>query len=163
MSFRCSSVRTVAADGGEELAMGAHGKLPRDLKVVLGGVVLYFIFSFLDWQQLSLFGFTAGQTEWSGIGVVAGLLAVALFAWEVVRDFVQYGRMATLSQAVTSLLFALLLAVFTVIAFLNKGLFRHWPAWGGLIISLVIAAAALVRARREIPFGKLTSTGRSSE
>jgi hypothetical protein len=129
--------------------MDENGKLPRDLKVILFGAAFYTLFSLFDWQQVSAFGQTMGQTEWVGRGVIAGVLALALIAWEVGRDYVLYGRRASPIQAVTSLLLALLLALFSLLAFLRQSLFRHWPAWVGLILSLVIAAAALARAVRE--------------
>ena len=55
--------------------MDALMKLSREVQIVLGGAVLYVIFSFLDWQQVSFGGISAGLNEWHGIGVVAALLA----------------------------------------------------------------------------------------
>jgi hypothetical protein len=54
-----------------------------------------------------------------------------------------------LSEGLVSVGIALLLALFTVITFATHGTARHWPAWIGLILSLVIAAAAVIRARAE--------------
>src|SRR6266536_1596546 len=62
-------------------------KLPREVQVVLGGSLLYLIFSFLDWQQVSFLGAHAGISEWHGVGVIAGLLALALLLWEGTRLF----------------------------------------------------------------------------
>ena len=129
--------------------MDANGRLPRDLKVILFGVPLYILFSCFDWQQVPTFYGPEGQTEWVGRGAVAVVLALVLLVWEVGRDYVLYGRMASPIQAGTSLLVAFLLALFTLLAFLHQSLFRHWPAWCGLIASLVIATAALARAVRE--------------
>jgi hypothetical protein len=39
--------------------MDVFRKLSREAQVVLGGGVLYLVFSFLDWQQVSAFGITA--------------------------------------------------------------------------------------------------------
>lgn len=123
--------------------------LSREAQVVLGCGVLYLIFSFLDWQQVSAFGITAGRSEWSGIGVVAGLLVIALLLWEAARLFAVKVPLGELSEGIVSLGLALLLALFTVITFLTHGTARHWPAWIGLLLSLVIAVAAVVRARDE--------------
>jgi hypothetical protein len=124
-------------------------RLSREVQVVLGAGVLYLIFSFFDWQQVSGFGITVGRTEWSGIGIVAGLVAIALLAWEAGRLLGIKVPLGELSEGIVSLGIALLLALFTVITFATHGTARHWPAWIGLILSLVIAAAAVVRARGE--------------
>lgn len=124
-------------------------KLSIELQVVLGCAVLYLIFSFLDWQQVSLFGHAYGLSEWHGVGVVAGLLVIALLVWEVVRLFGPEVKLGTLSEGHVSVGLALLLAVFTLITFLSHSTARHWPAWIGLILSLVIAVAAVMRARAE--------------
>lgn len=123
--------------------------LSREAQVVLGGGVLYLIVSFLDWQQVSAFGYTYGLSLWHGIGIVAGLLVVALLLWEAGRVFEVKVQLGTLSEGLVSVVLALLLALFTLIAFLDKGTARHWPAWIGLLLGLVIAVAAVARARAE--------------
>ena len=123
--------------------------LSRETQIVLGGAVLYLIFSFLDWQQVSLFGHAYGLSLWHGVGVVAGLLGIALLLWEAGRLFEVKLQLGTLSEGLVSVALALLLALFTVIAFLDKGTARHWPAWIGLILGIVIAVAAVARARAE--------------
>ena len=47
-----------------------------------------------------------------------------------------------------SVLLPLLLLLFTIITFLAQHR-AHWPAWIGLILSIVIAAGALMRAKAE--------------
>jgi hypothetical protein len=135
--------------------MDALSKLSRETQVVLVGGVLLFILSFLDWQQLSLSSFgleggpTVGANEWHGIGILAGLLVVAMLAWEVLRLLAADVSVGTLSPGLVSVGLALLMALFTLIAFLDKSEFRHWPAWVALIVALVVAVAAVARARAE--------------
>ena len=129
--------------------MDSVKNLSREVQVVLGGGLLYLIVSFLDWQQISAFGITVGRSEWSGIGVVAGLLAIALLAWEAARLFAIKVPLGTLTEGLVSVGIALLLALFTVITFATHGTARHWPAWIGLILAIAIAVAAVVRARAE--------------
>ncbi len=124
-------------------------KLPREVQVLLGSGVLYLIFSFFDWQQVSFGPLTAGVTEWHGVGVVAGLLVIALLLWEVARLFQIKIQLGSVTPGLVSVGLALLLLLFTVITFLTHNEARHWPSWLGLLLSIVIAVAALARARME--------------
>ena len=143
-------------------------KLPRDVQVVLGGAVLLLIDSFLDWQQVSLAGFAVsgafGRSEWAGVGILAALLTVALLVWETARMFSPAISIGSLPEGVVSLLLALLVGLFTLITFLTHGEARHWPAWIGLILAIVIAVAAWSRARREgVQIPEPTPSGGTSE
>ena len=128
-------------------------KLPRDLQVILGGSLLYLILSFLNWQQVCVNapGISAcgGVSEWHGIGVLGGLLAVAVLAWEAVRLLGLKIEVGSLTPGFISLALALALLLLTVITFLSHSAFRHWPEWLALVLSVVIAAAAVRRARGE--------------
>jgi len=151
--------------------MDGLSKLSREAQVVIGGGVLLLILSFLDWQQLSFssvvpgVGGAVGVNEWHGIGLFAGLLVIAMLVWEVVRLGTVNVSLGTLDPGLVSLGLALLMALFTVIAFLNKGTFRHWPAWAALFVALVVAAAAVMRARAEgvqMPQGMPAGSGGSA-
>jgi hypothetical protein len=124
-------------------------KLPREVQVILGAAVLYLIFSFFDWQQVSGFGITVGRTEWEGVGVIAGLLVIALLLWEAARVFEVKIQLGSITPGLISVTIALLLLLFTVITFLTHNEARHWPSWLGLVLSIVIGAAAVMRARAE--------------
>ena len=124
-------------------------KLSREVQIVLVGGVLYLVMSFFDWQQVSVLGITAGQSEWAGIGVVAGLASIALLLWEATRLFRIKIPLGTLSEGLVSVALALVLVLFTVITFFAHSDARHWPAWIGLLLSLAIGSAAVVRARAE--------------
>jgi hypothetical protein len=129
--------------------MDTFKQLSRDLQVVLGGTVLYLIMSFLDWQQVSFGPVSAGVTEWHGVGIVAGLLAIVLLAWEASRLFAIKIELGSLTPGLTSIGLALLLLVFTVITFLSHSAYRHWPEYLGLVLSIAVAVAAVRRARSE--------------
>ena len=108
---------------------------------------------------------TAGLSEWHGIGFVAGLLVIALLLWEAVRLF-EVERADGLRDrgSHVSVGLALALALFTVIAFFDKSTARHWPAWIGLLLSLVIAVVAVVRARAEgVQLPQARATDRAAE
>jgi len=127
--------------------------LPREVQVVLGGSILYIIFSFFDWQQVSFNsdfgGGSFGYSEWRGFGVITALVAIVLLVWEIGRLLnVQIG-LGSVTPGQVSLGLALLLLLFTIITFGTHNEARHWPAWVGLVLSLVIAAAALMRAKVE--------------
>jgi hypothetical protein len=128
-------------------------KLSREVQIVLAGGVILFVLSFLDWQQVSLdvlgIGGSVGVDEWHGIGILAGLLVVALLAWEVGRLFGVKLADGGPSEGVVSVGLALLVALFTLITFLTHDFARHWPAWIGLVVALVVAIAAVRRARAE--------------
>jgi hypothetical protein len=121
--------------------------LSRDAQVILGAAVLFLIFSFFDWQQVSAFGITAGITMWHGVGVFTGLLLIALLVWEVVRGMDTVP--GTVPAGFVSFVLAIALLVFTVITFLTHNEARHWPSWIGLILSIVIAVVAVRRHRAE--------------
>jgi hypothetical protein len=137
-------------------------KLSRETQIILGAAVLYLIFSFLDWQQVSFLNVTAGRSEWVGIGIIAGLLVIALLIWEVIRALEVNITLGSLTPGLISAALALLLLLFTVITFLTHNEARHWPAWVGLLLSIVIAVAAFIRAKAEgvtMPDFKAMSAG----
>jgi hypothetical protein len=129
--------------------MNEFMKLARDAQIVLGAALLYVIISFLNWQQVSVGPYTVGLSEWSGIGYLAAILAIALLAWELARVFKINIPIGSLTPGLVSVGLALLLVVFTVITFLSHGTARHWPAYIGLILSIVIAVFAVKRGKGE--------------
>ncbi|HLX31615.1 MAG TPA: hypothetical protein VKR79_02480 [Gaiellaceae bacterium] len=133
--------------------MDALMKLSREAQIVLGGGVVLLILSFLDWQQASysvgIVSVSGGANEWHGIGILAALLVIVMLVWEGLRLLAVKVELGSLSPGLISVALALLVALFTVIAFFDKSTARHWPAWIGLIVALVVAAAALMRARGE--------------
>ena len=133
--------------------MDGLSKLSREAQVVLGGGLLLLILSFFPWQEASVsFGtlsVSRSLNEWHGIGFLAALLVIAMLVWEVLRLMAVNVSLGTLSPGLVSFGLAVLMVLFTVIAFFDKSDFRNWPAWIALIVALVVAAAAVMRARAE--------------
>jgi hypothetical protein len=125
------------------------GQLSTATKLLLGAGFLLFIDSFLDWQQacVSLGGGTevcGGNTAWSGIGVLVGLLVIALLVWEVLQlTGAAKGLNVPVALVTAGLAAAILL--FTIIKFFVDDTARHWPAWVGLILAIVIAVGGWLR------------------
>jgi hypothetical protein len=128
-------------------------KLSRDAQIILGGTLVYVILSFLPWQQYCASGggitVCAGRSEWHGIGVLGGLIALALLLWEASRMLSMKIELGGLPPALISVVLALALLVFTVITFLSHSAYRHWPEWLALIVSIVVAVVATRRGRCE--------------
>ena len=123
-------------------------------QVVLGGAVLYVIFSFFDWQQSCVsFGNVSGcggVSEWHGFGgTITALVGIALLAWEVVRLLGVKIELGGISQGLISVALAGLLLLLTILTFLTHNEARHWPSYIGLLLALAIAGAAFTRGKSE--------------
>ena len=111
-------------------------------KIVLGGAVVFLIVSFFNWQEVDLGPIgEAGVSMWDGIGWLAGLLAIALIAWQVLR-LANVKLEVGLSPTMVTAALAALLLVFTFIKFLVDDEFRTFWAWLGLALAIVIAVGA---------------------
>ena len=129
--------------------MDAFMKLTREAQIVLGGAALLLILSFFNWQGVDFGPYSVGVNEWHGIGVLAVLLVIALLAWEVVRLIGVKISLGSTSEGLVSVGLALLAAGLTVITFLSHSAYRKWPEWIALILAVLIAVAAFMRARAE--------------
>ena len=142
-------------------------ELPREAQITLGALVLFVIFSFFDWQQVSVGPFTVGRTLWHGIGLITIIVALAYLVWEIGRALHYDRDIGQVTPPMTSAGFAIGLLVFTVITFLDWSDYRHWPQWIGLLLAIVIAVVAFKRAKDEgvevpkLPQG--ASAGRSGD
>jgi cation transport ATPase len=112
-------------------------KLTHGAKVVLGAAIVYFIVLIPHWQDYHGFGFSG----WHGIGVLCGLLVIALIAWQAVRLANINIEVGVTPSMVTAAL-AVLLLFFTVIKFLVANEFRTFWSWLGLALSIVIVVGA---------------------
>jgi hypothetical protein len=118
----------------------------RGTQVLLVAGILLLIDSFLDWQQVSAGGFTVGVSMWEGVGIVAGLLLIALLISEGVQVAGLHKNLdLPVSATLISVVLAVGVAAFTIIKFLVANEARHWPAWVGLILAIVIAIGAWLK------------------
>ena len=121
-------------------------------KLLIAASVLLLIDLFLNWQEACVsFGGTetcGGESGWSGIGFLVGILTLALLAWEVLR---MLGMTAQWNLPVAANLVSAALAggvlLFTIIKFLSDGEFRNWPAWLGLLLAIAIGVGGWMRYR----------------
>jgi hypothetical protein len=125
-------------------------ELSKGTKVLLVGGLLLLIDSFLAWQQVSAgvgnFKITASANMWHGIGVLAGLLVIALLVWEGLQVAGIISRLELpVSAALISVGLAAATALFVIIKFLIANEARHWPAWIGLILAIVVAGGGWLK------------------
>ncbi|HEU0304505.1 MAG TPA: hypothetical protein VFR32_07990 [Gaiellaceae bacterium] len=126
----------------DKLAEINHGA-----KVVLGSAILLLIFSFFNWFEVE--GTDFGDNMWSGIGVVAGLLLIALIAWQAVR-LANINLNVGVGPAMITAFLAVLTFVFVFIRWIDKpggglvedAIDRTVWAWIGLILAILIVGGA---------------------
>jgi len=120
------------------------GRLTMGQKGVLITGVLLFIDLFLPWNKVGECPFCVSVNGWSAIGVVAGLMVLALLVWEGLNAA---GALATVTApkalitaalAGGAALFALLRAIFNLE-------FSTFGLWLGIILALALAYAAYLR------------------
>jgi len=114
-------------------------------KILLPASLLFLIDSFLNWQQVDLGPVSAGQSMWHGLGFLIGILLLALIIWELLDAFAPDTlRGMNLPGGLIALGLAGAILILTVIRVLTID-FRHWPAWLGLILALVIGYGGWLR------------------
>ena len=122
--------------------MDKLSELSHGAKVVLGAAIVYLITLFFHWQEVDVGGIVSvGASGWHGVGVVCGLLAIAIIVWQAIRLANISVEIGVTPSMITAAL-AVLLVVFTVIKFLADNEYRTFWAWLGLALSLVVAVGA---------------------
>jgi hypothetical protein len=123
------------------------GGLSTGRKVLLVGGVLLVIDLFLHWQSKDIGPITVSRSGWHGIGVLVGLLTLAMIAWEMIGALgVDLGdAVRNLPTNLISAALAAAVTLFTIIEFLTHNEIRSWPAWIGLILAIVIAVGGWLR------------------
>jgi hypothetical protein len=125
--------------------------MSRSSQLLLGAGLLLFIFLFFDWQQVDVGVGTIGATGWHGWGTAAGIFAIALLLWEAVQVLGVKVPELPIKPAMLSAALAAAVLVFTVIKFLVDNEVRHWPAWIGLILAIVIGVGGWLRWSGDAP------------
>ena len=126
-------------------------KLTHGAKFVLSASIAFLIVSFFSWFKVGDVGVASG---WSGVGFLAGLLAIALIVWEGMR-LADINLELGVSQSMITAALSVLLLIFALIRFISKpggGLAssivdRTLWAWLGLILAIVIVIGAWVKMR----------------
>jgi hypothetical protein len=121
--------------------MDKLSELSHGAKIVLGAAVAFFIVLFFHWQEASIGPFTAGASGWHGVGIICGLLALAIIVWNGIRLANIQVEIGVTPSMITAAL-AVLLVIFTIIKFLADNEFRTFWAWLGLALSIVIVVGA---------------------
>lgn len=122
--------------------MDKLNELSTGAKITLGAALAFLLVSFFNWQEVDLGPIgDVGTSMWDGIGLIAGLLAIALIVWLAIRLAGVNVELPATPAVVTAALAALLL-LFTVIKFLVDNEFRTFWAWLGLILAILVAVGA---------------------
>jgi hypothetical protein len=115
--------------------------LPLGRQLILGAGVLLLIDTFLDWQQVSFLGHTAGLTAWHGfLGIVMCLALIVLLVWAIAKAF-EVALPVNVPDGLTTLGLSALILLFAVIKALSDSAV-HWPAWLGVILAAGIGYGA---------------------
>ena len=120
-------------------------------KILLIAGLLLLIDLFLPWQGVdfgSVFGTDLGSANvsgFSGLGVLVGILVIALLVWEGLLIAGVNINMGSTSPALISAILGGATALFTLIAFLTKLSAIKYGAFVGLVLGLALAYGAYVR------------------
>jgi hypothetical protein len=136
--------------------------LPLGRQLILGAGVLLLIDTFLNWQQVSFGGVTAGQSAWHGfLGIIMCLALIVLLAWVAARAF-EVALPANVPDGLTTLGLSLLILLFALLKAITDDAV-HWPAWLGVVLAAVIGYGAwLVFQSSGESLPNMSSAGSSS-
>lgn len=108
--------------------------LPLGRQIVLGAGLLLLIDSFLDWQQVSFLGHSAGQSAWHGfLGIIMCLALVVLLVWTLAKAF-EVALPVNVPDGLTTLGLSALIVLFALLKAITDDAV-HWPAWLGVILA----------------------------
>jgi hypothetical protein len=129
--------------------MNALKQLSVWAQIVLGGLVLFVILSFFDWQSVTIGPYSAGETLWHGFGIIVVIIAIVFLVWEILRLLGRAPQIGDFAPSIVSAGTGIVLAVFTIIVFLDWSQFRSWPMYLGTLIAILIGVASVIRAKEE--------------
>lgn len=114
-------------------------------KILLGAGILYLINLFLAWNRTCQFGQCVTASGWSGLGILNGLLVIALLVWVVISMAGMNINLGTMNKDIVSAGLAFALLLFTIIRVLVKASIIGFSlgiyifSWVGLVLALIIA------------------------
>ncbi len=120
-------------------------------KILLGASLLYVIDSFLPWNRFcfevaGITGGCAGVSLWHGVGLIAGLLAIALLVLEALRAFgTNLGTMPQRTLDMVSVGLAAGIVLFTILRIVIDSEFLSFGAWIGIVLALALAYGGYMR------------------
>ncbi len=125
-------------------------RLSNGRKLVLGGGLLLFIFTFLAWNSWSAGPFSYSWDAWAtGRGKFFGLLLIVLLLWEGLLLAVSMDKVKLPELPVPPIMISLgvgaLTALFGLLRFFQGGSTRAYGAWIGLILVIAVAAGLFLR------------------
>jgi hypothetical protein len=123
--------------------MDKLSELTTGAKIVLGAAIAFLIVSFFSWFEVDVGIVSASANMWHGIGVLAGLLAIALIVWQAIR-LANIELEIGVGPAMVTTALAVLLVIFAFIRFIDapNGWDRTIWAWLGLIFAIVTVVGA---------------------
>jgi hypothetical protein len=159
----CGTVRATL-DRTKEAAVNARTLKEASTLVMLGSTLAFLVVLFLDWHRttVDIAGVTRVQTEsmgWSGWGLLAGMAAIVLVALNLrrmrrgVEPEPTFGIVDLVLGVIT--VCATVAAVFSGTADVQVAVVGVesgtilWPAWLGLVLSIVTAISAAIVALPE--------------
>jgi hypothetical protein len=132
--------------------MDKFKELTTGAKLVLGAAVLLFVFSWFTWFEIEgdITG-VASVNMWNGIGVLAGLLLIALIVWQGLR-LANINLEIGVTPAMITAALAVLTLVFVFIRWIDKPggdlgaevYDRTIWAWIGLALAIVLVVGAFL-------------------
>jgi hypothetical protein len=129
-------------------------RLSTGQKILLGGGIVYLIVLFFPWfglgGDLGELGEALGvKTSVSGFhglfGVLSGILAIALIAWEVMAAVGAKVQLGTASPALVGAILAGAVGLFGILSVLVNLSVAKIGAWIGLVVALGLLYGAYVR------------------
>ena len=132
--------------------MDKFKELTTGAKLVLGAAVLLFVFSWLKWFEIEGdVADIASVNMWNGIGVLAGLLLIALIVWQGLR-LANINLEVGVTPAMITAALAVLTLIFVFIRWIDKpgggvvadAYDRTIWAWLGLALAIVLVVGAFL-------------------
>ena len=135
--------------------MDKLSKLPHRAVIVLGVTIAFLVVSFFPWFTLDVgVAREVNVSMWSGVGIVAGLLAIGLVVWQIRLLFeLEIGRAMVIAAL------AVVTVIFTSARFTEQSkevasmdavadpVNRTFWAWLGLVLAILVAVGTCINVR----------------